>query len=57
VSEAHHATVAEALLWTLGQGLGPAFTDEVREAWTDTYIALAGVMQRAAAEHATARAA
>ena len=34
VTPAMYATVAEALLWTLGQGLGDAFTDEVKEAWT-----------------------
>jgi hemoglobin-like flavoprotein len=43
----HYDTVAEALLWTLEQGLGKAFTDEVREAWTETYTILAGVMIRA----------
>jgi len=37
-------TVAEALLWTLGQGLGDGFTDEVKEAWTTTYATLAAVM-------------
>src|SRR3954470_25001772 len=35
VTEAHYATVAEALLWTLQRGLGEAFTDEVRAAWTE----------------------
>jgi len=43
-------TVAEALLWTLGQGLGEGFTDEVREAWTLTYTTLATVMIEAAAQ-------
>lgn len=42
--------VAEALLWTLGQGLGDAFTDDAKEAWTNTYTALAGVMLKAAEE-------
>lgn len=41
-------TVAEALLWTLGQGLGDDFTDEAREAWTETYVTLATVMKDAA---------
>ena len=44
VTEDHYATVAEALLWTLGQGLGDGFTDDVKEAWTETYTLLAGVM-------------
>lgn len=36
--------VADAFLWTLGQGLGDAFTDQVKEAWTVTYTTVAGVM-------------
>lgn len=47
---AHYAPVGEALLWTLEQGLGPDFTPEVREAWTETYGLVASVMQAAAAE-------
>ena len=46
----HYDTVAEALLWTLEQKLGADFTDELREAWTETYMTLAGVMIAAAAE-------
>jgi len=49
VRDEHYTTVAEALLWTLGQGLGDAFTDEVREAWTAMYVAVATAMQRGAA--------
>jgi hemoglobin-like flavoprotein len=41
----HYATVGEALLWTLGQLFGPAFTPEVEEAWTAAYMLLASVMQ------------
>jgi hemoglobin-like flavoprotein len=37
------------LLWTLEQGLGPDFTPPLKAAWTETYMTLAGVMQRAAA--------
>jgi hemoglobin-like flavoprotein len=48
VTDAHYATVAEALLWTLGQGLGDAFTEDVKHAWTETYVTLATVMQRGA---------
>ena len=54
VRDDHYATVAQALLWTLEQGLGPAFTAEAREAWTAVYLTLAGVMQRAAATQAAA---
>jgi hemoglobin-like flavoprotein len=36
--------VGDAFLWTLGQGLGDAFTDEIKEAWTVTYTTVAGVM-------------
>ncbi|MEW8264444.1 MAG: globin family protein, partial [Candidatus Thiodiazotropha taylori] len=31
--------VADALLWTLAEGLGDAFTDEVKDAWVVTYTA------------------
>lgn len=41
----HYATVGEALLWTLGQTFGPAFTPEVEAAWAAAYGMLAGVMQ------------
>jgi hemoglobin-like flavoprotein len=44
VREAHYATVGAALLWTLEQGLGEAFTPPVREAWTTAYGTLAAVM-------------
>lgn len=43
-------TVAEALIWTLEQGLGEAFTPEVADAWVAVYGFLAGIMQEAAAE-------
>jgi nitric oxide dioxygenase len=50
VTEAHYDTVAAALLWTLEQGLGDAFTPPVREAWTEVYLLLAGTMKAAARE-------
>jgi hemoglobin-like flavoprotein len=50
VTEAHYAPVGEALIWTLDRGLGPAFTPEVKAAWTAAYTTLAGVMQAAAAD-------
>ena len=42
--QAHFEAVEAALLWTLEQGLGPDFTPEVREAWTETYRVIAGLM-------------
>ena len=50
VEDRHYESVASALLWTLRQGLGAAFTPEVKDAWVETYGILAGVMQAAAAE-------
>ena len=41
----HFDSVGAALLWTLGQGLGDAFTKEVEEAWTEVYGVLAGTMK------------
>lgn len=43
-TEEHYATVGVALLWTLEKGLGPAFTTEVRDAWTSAYLLLANTM-------------
>ena len=52
VRDEHYSTVGEALIWTLAQGLGDAFTSEVREAWAAAYSWLAFTMQRAAATSA-----
>ncbi|HEX4365483.1 MAG TPA: globin family protein [Rhodopila sp.] len=49
VQPAHYDVVAAALLWTLGQGLGDAFTPPVEAAWTEAYTILATVMKDAAA--------
>jgi len=49
VRDEHYDTVAAALLWTLGEGLGDAFTPVVKAAWTEAYTLLATVMQRATA--------
>jgi hemoglobin-like flavoprotein len=49
VKEAHYETVAAALLWTLEQGLGQAFTEEVKGAWASAYGLLAKAMKDAAA--------
>jgi hemoglobin-like flavoprotein len=48
VKDSHYETVGSALLWTLEQGLGEAFTPEVREAWTETYTLLSTIMKGAA---------
>ncbi len=52
VKDEHYETVGQALLWTLEQGLGAAFTPAVRDAWVETYQLVASVMQRAAREAA-----
>ena len=48
VEAAHYESVGTALLWTLEQGLGASFTDEVRDAWAAAYGLLSSVMQEAA---------
>jgi hemoglobin-like flavoprotein len=50
VQDEHYDTVGEALLWTLGQGLGELFTDDVHDAWATAYTILATTMKDAAAE-------
>ncbi len=47
VSDQMYDTVGSALLWTLEQGLGPAFTPAARNAWTEAYVTLAGLMKNA----------
>lgn len=49
VTDAHYDTVGAALIWTLGQGLGEAFTPEVKDTWVGAYTTIAGVMKEAAA--------
>jgi len=49
VTAAHYGTVAEALLWTLEQGLGEAWTPEAKTAWTEVYGILSSTMLEAAA--------
>ena len=48
IPDESYATVGEALLWTLDQGLGPAFTDEVRSAWTRLYEVVSLTMRMGA---------
>lgn len=46
VKDEYYDTVGEALLWTLEQGLGPDFNDEVKDAWREIYTTLSSVMKR-----------
>jgi nitric oxide dioxygenase len=50
VTAAHYTPVGAALLWTLQQGLGEAFTPEVKDAWATAYITLSTTMIDAANE-------
>jgi hemoglobin-like flavoprotein len=50
VKDEHYDTVATALLDTLAAGLGEAFTEDVKAAWTEVYMLLASVMKEAAKE-------
>jgi len=48
VEESHYDTVGKALLWTLEQGLGAQFTEDVEEAWASAYALIAAVMKTGA---------
>ncbi|WP_297297430.1 globin family protein [uncultured Methylovirgula sp.] len=48
VEPEHYAPVGAALLWTLKQGLGEAFTAETAEAWHTAYGLLSNTMIAAA---------
>jgi hemoglobin-like flavoprotein len=48
VRDSQYDSLGTALLWTLERGLGPAYTPEVRDAWTEAYLLLSTVMRRAA---------
>jgi len=50
VVDRDYNVVGAALLWTLEQGLGEAFTDEVKNAWASVYELLANTMKAGAAE-------
>ncbi|MBL7497104.1 hemin receptor [Frankia sp. CNm7] len=54
VTEAHYDTVGAALLATLAEGLGDAFTPPVKDAWTSAYTLLADTMKSAARQTAPA---
>lgn len=48
VQDSHYATVGAALLRTLEQGLGAAFTPQVRQAWVEAYELISNTMMAAA---------
>lgn len=48
VQPKHYDAVGEALMWTLAQGLGEAFTPEAEDAWGAIYDTLAATMIHAA---------
>ena len=50
VTDDQYDIVGEALIWTLGKGLGDGFTYDVKAAWIAAYTLLATVMKEAAAE-------
>jgi hemoglobin-like flavoprotein len=54
VMPGHYDTVGVALIRTLRDGLGEAFTPEVEQAWTAMYATVAREMQAAAAVEAVA---
>jgi len=45
VTATHYDSVGQALLWTLEQGLGNAWTPAMAAAWTELYGQLSGVMK------------
>lgn len=57
VRDEHYATVGAALLKTLKQGLGEAYTDEVHAAWVALYGVVSRTMNEAARNAPAAQAA
>jgi hemoglobin-like flavoprotein len=57
VQSEDYGTVGGALLWTLDQGLGDAFTPDVRAAWAGAYGIVSSVMIAAAEQVETEAAA
>lgn len=47
VAPVHYGLVAESLLATLEKHLGDEWTPAARQAWTDAYVAIAGIMKAA----------
>ena len=50
VEKRHYSVVGTALLWTLQQELGKAFSAEVEDAWRTAYGVLSNTMQQAASQ-------
>jgi hemoglobin-like flavoprotein len=50
VKDAHYDAVGVALLWTLEQGLGSAWTSEAAAAWKEVYGILSSIMRHAQQE-------
>lgn len=48
VVDTHYAVVGDALIYTLDEGLGDAFTDEIKASWIKAYTLLSEVMMEAA---------
>lgn len=48
VKASHYEIVGETLLWTLQQGLGKDWNDEVKSAWTACYVLISETMIQAA---------
>jgi hemoglobin-like flavoprotein len=51
--DSDYDTAGIALIWALEQGLGDAFTADVRSAWIKTYALLAEVMKEALTDEVT----
>ncbi len=47
VVPAHYEIACEALLWTLREGLGPAFNAEISSAWSAAFTTISAEMIRA----------
>lgn len=54
VQDRHYATVGAALVQTLAEGLGEAFTTEVSTAWIEMYDLISATMMAGAAHEALA---
>ena len=50
VLDDHYAKVGAALLGALEEGLGDAFTPELRGAWAEAYLLISSLMRRGAAK-------
>jgi len=50
VTDSHYESVGAALLWTLEQGLGSAWTPEIKAAWSSEYSLVGGAMRKAASD-------